>query len=189
MTHLLFCALFLLGSPEEHPPEGLNRRFSFGIGAQLGLGPHGTAGLIGSMRFSGIAGIDMEYDFNRVTSTPSSSSREVSDLLFTPNYKLMGVVNFFREKNWSPYALFGLGIDLGADFNRSNLIGGAGLEFTFLQNRIVFSLGFRLFLPRPVDVERQRERRLMDGNPSLPSYTDYYNFDQYQITLSVRVYY
>jgi len=186
---LLFCAALALSVPEELPPEGLQSRFSFGIGTQVGLGNQGTAGLIGSLRFHGVAGLDLEYDFNRVTSTPSSSSRIVDDLKFTPNFKIEGVVHFFREKKWSPFAVFGLGLDLGADFNRTNMIGGGGLEFTFFRNRVVFSLGLRLFFPRPVDVEKQRERRMMDGNPVLPAYTDYYNFDQYQITMSVRVYY
>ncbi|PKN24458.1 MAG: hypothetical protein CVU65_11770 [Deltaproteobacteria bacterium HGW-Deltaproteobacteria-22] len=186
---LLFCAAMALTVPEELPPEGLQSRFSFGIGTQVGLGNQGTAGLIGSLRFHGIAGLDLEYDFNRVTSTPSISSREVEDLKFTPNFKIEGVVHFFRDRKWSPFAVFGLGIDLGADFNRTNMIGGVGVEFPFFANRVVFALGFRLFVPRPADVEKQRERRLMDGNPVLPAYTDYYNFDQYQITMSVRVYY
>ncbi len=187
---LLLCAALALPTvPEDLPEAGLSSRFSFGVGTQVGLGNQGTAGLVGSLRFAGIAGLDLEFDFNRVTTTPSVTSREVSDLLFTPNFKILGVVNLFRDRKWSPFAVFGLGVDLGADFNRTNMVTGGGVEFTFFRNRVVFSLGLRVFVPRPADVEKQRERRLMDGNPTLPAYTDYYNFDQYQIFMSVRVYY
>ncbi len=188
-TWLLCAALMLPAVPEDMPLEGLSSRFSFGLGTQVGLGDQGTAGLIGSLRFAGLAGIDLEYDFNRVTTTPSATSRDVSDLQFTPGFKMLGVVNFFRDRRWSPFVVFGLGVDAGADFNRTNFVTGGGAEFTFFDNRVVFALGLRVFVPRPADVEKQRERRLMDGNPTLPAYTDYYNFDEYQIFMSVRVYY
>ncbi len=190
MLLILLFALSLSGAPQDSDfPEGSSRRFSFGIGVQTGLGTQGTTGIIGSMRFLGAAGFDLEYDFNRVTSTPSRSSRAVEDLKFYPNFKLEGIVHFFRETQWSPWVLFGLGVDLGADFSRSNMQFGGGVDIFFWQQRVVFTLGLRVFVPWPVDVERQREYRIMDGNPVLPPYTDYYNFDCYQFLISVRYFY
>lgn len=190
MSVILMLFLGLAGIPQDSDfPEGSSRRFSFGIGLQTGLGQQGTTGIIGSMRLLDAAGVDIEYDFNRVTSTPSKTSRAVEDLQFYPNFKLEAVVHFFREKQWSPWMLFGLGIDLGANFSRSNMQFGTGLDVFLWQQRVVFSLGFRIFVPWPADVEKQREYRLMDGNPVLPPYTDYYNFNIYQFIVSVRYFY
>lgn len=190
MSLIWLIFLTIVGSPQESDfPEGSSRRFSFGIGIQTGFGAQATSGIIGSMRFLDAAGVDIEYDLNRVTTTPSPASRAIEDLQFYPNFKLEAVVHFFREKQWSPWMLFGLGIDLGADFSRSNMQFGTGVDIFLWQQQIVLSLGFRVFVPWPADVERQREYRLMDGSPILPAYTDYYNFDCYQFLLSIRYFY
>ncbi|MBN2723514.1 MAG: hypothetical protein JXR95_05520 [Deltaproteobacteria bacterium] len=169
--------------------QGITRRFSFGAGTQLGFGDQAVVGILGSARFMGVAGFDLEYDFNRVTSTPPRNPREINALHFVPNLKLSGAVYFFRKRRYATYALGGIGIDMGADYNRSNLFTGAAVEFTFLKNTLTLNVGLRFYFPRPVDVEKQRERLVMDGTPVLPSYTDYYNFDTYQLFISLRYYY
>lgn len=184
--------LFFFCFPSESSAQeipGIRSRFSFGGGFQLGFGDQAVIGLAGSARFMGVAGIDLEYDFNRVTSTPPRNPREVSALQFIPNTKLLGTVYFSRKKRYATYAQGGIGIDLGADYNRSNLIAGAGIEFVYFNDRLALNITLRFYLPRPVDVEKQREHLIMDGTPTLPSYTDYYSFQTVQLSVSVKYYY
>ncbi len=167
---------------------GIRSRFSFAFGGNLGFGDQATAGIIGGVRFMGVAGADIEFDFNRVTETPSPQSNSVSDLHFVPNLKLGGVVYFFRKKRYATYATGGLGIDLGTS-NRVNLFAGSGVEITLSEDRITLNISLRFYFPRPVDVEKQREQLLMEGKPSLPAYTDYYNLDTYQLNFALKLVY
>ena len=190
-TLFLFFSIYLfpnMAFSQESSP-GIQSRFSFGTGAQLGFGDQATAGIVGSIRFMGVAGVDLEYDFNRVTSSPESSPKTITDLLFVPALKLGGIVYFFRSNRYAPFGMGGIGIDLDSATNRTNLYWGGGIEFTFVKNRITANIGLRFFLPRPVDVEKQRERLTMDGKATLPSYTEYYNLNTYQFFFSVRIYY
>ncbi|MBU1220135.1 hypothetical protein KKF34_10575 [Myxococcota bacterium] len=184
----LYLFLFSSGAAAQEIP-GIRSRFSFGGGFQLGFGDQAVIGLAGSARFMGVAGIDLEYDFNRITSTPPRNPREISALQFIPNTKLLGTIYFSRKKRYATYAQGGIGIDLGADYNRSNLIGGAGIEFVYFKDRLVLNVTLRFYFPRPVDVEKQREHLIMDGTPTLPSYTDYYSFQTVQLSISIKYYY
>ncbi len=188
---LLLCLLLMLLPKTAQAQEqmvGIRSRFAFSAGAVLGFGDQAAAGVVGGFRFMGVAGMDLEYYFNSVSETPSSTSTKVGDLQFVPNFNLQASIYFFRERAWAPYALAGIGVELGGS-DRVNLLGGAGVEFTFLKDRLTLQVSLRFFFPRPVDVEKQREKMLMDGKPSLPSYTDYYNLETYQLNVALRVVY
>jgi opacity protein-like surface antigen len=186
---LLFITFFPSTSFAQEAFKGIRSRFSFGSGVKFGFGDQASAGVVGSIRFMGVAGADIEYDFNNVASKISTTTMNMRDLHFVPNLKLGGVVYWFRNKRYAPYGTGGLGLDLGSGNDRTNLYAGAGIEFTFLKDRITVNVGIRFFLPRPVDVEKHRERLIMEEKPSLPSYTEYYNFDTYQFTFAIRFYY
>ncbi|MGM0596722.1 MAG: hypothetical protein ACQES9_06755 [Myxococcota bacterium] len=181
--------LFLLFPVAGSAKKGITSRFSFGFGPQIGFGNQASAGIILSSRFMGVAGVDLEYDFNRVTSTPPSDLLNEKALQFVPNLKLTGIVYFFRKNNYATFASGGIGIDMGSPKNRNNLFGGAGLEFTIMEDQVVLRLGLRFYFPKPVDVEKQRERIIMNNEPTTPAYTEYYNFDTFQFFMSLQIYY
>ncbi|MBU1241011.1 hypothetical protein KKF84_11505 [Myxococcota bacterium] len=185
---LIFLALCPNPVQAQEEKMGIRSRFSFAFGGNLGFGDQASAGIIGGVRFMGVAGADIEYDFNRVAETPLPTSRKVSDLHFVPNLRLGGTVYFYRKKRYATFATGGLGIDLGTS-NRVNLFAGSGIEITFVKDRITLCISLRFYFPRPVDVEKQREQLLMEGKPSLPAYTDYYNFDTYQLNFAVKIVY
>ncbi len=186
-------------APREPPIQGyvsrgVRSRFCFGIGLHVGVNSLTTAspiisGVSAHFRASGVAGITLEYDFERVAKTPAPGDVSIEALHFIPNLRIAAVIYPYRWRMLGPYVLGGLGIDTLSDEDRANFQVGLGLEVTFWHDRIALAAEFRAFIPRPTDVEKHKERLQITGAQNIPSTRSYYNVDNLLFTLSVRVYY
>ncbi len=158
------------------------------MGPYAGFGNQAVTGVVGSGRLSRVAGVDIELDFNRVSNVPDRHSTNPEDLKFIPNIRVAGVFYTRRLNTYSFFLTGGVGFDLQADYNRSNMFTGVGIEFVFLRGYLTFSTTLRYFFPKPSDVEYQRELISMEGETP-PSFLSYYFLDNYQLHMVVRWYY
>lgn len=178
---------------ERYVSKGVRSRFCFGVGLHIGVNSLRRkepllSGVSVHFRMSGIAGISLEYDFNRVAKTPAPDDLSIGSLHFIPNFRLAVVLHPYRWRMLGPYIFGGMGIDTVSSSDRSNFQLGFGLEATFWHDRIALLVEFRAFLPRPTDVQKQRERLQIIGE-DVPSTTAYYNVANVLFTLSLRFYY
>jgi hypothetical protein len=174
--------------------RGVRSRFCFGVGVHMGINSLTNAGLVlagvsAHFRASGVAGVMVEYDFNRVASTPSPTDLSIEALHFIPNLRVAAVLYPYRWRMLGPFILFGLGIDTLSREDRANFQVGFGLEVTFWHDRLAIVAEFRAFIPRPTDVEKHKERLEITGAPNIPKTREYYNVDNLLFTLSARFYY
>ncbi len=141
-------------------------------------------------RMSGIAGLTLEYDFNRIASTPAPTDLRIRSLHFVPNLRVAAVVYLYRWRMLAPFILGGAGIDIQSTTERANLQVGAGLEVTFWHHRIALVAEARAFLPLPADAERLKERTQISGGIDEDISTkEIYSIFNALFTLSVRFYY
>jgi hypothetical protein len=174
--------------------RGIRSRFGFGVGVHVGVNNLSAkrpllSGISAHFRMSGVAGLTLEYDFNRVASTPAPDDLSVRSLHFIPNLRVAAVLVPYRWRMLGPFVMLGLGIDTEARTDRANLLLGMGLEATFWKDRIGVVAEFRAFLPRPSDVEKLKERREISGTAGRLRTAEYYGQENLLFTLSVRAYY
>ncbi len=186
-------------APKERPIQGyvsrgVRSRFSFGAGLHVGVNSLTSKspiiyGVSAHFRASGVIGVTLEYDFNRVATTPTPGDVAIEALHFIPNLRVAAVIYPYRWRMLGPYVLLGLGIDTLAKEDRANFQIGFGLEVTFWHDRFAVVAEFRAFIPRPTDVEKHKERLEITGATNVPSTRQYYNVDNLLFTLSARFYY
>ncbi len=189
------------GPPPKAPVQGyvskgVYSRFSFGVGVHIGVNSiTSTKPLLGGVsvhfRASGIAGLTIEYDFNRVQKepTPEQMLQDAKYLRFIPNLRVSGVIYPYRWRMLGPFVLIGMGFDTAAQERSTNLQLGVGLEVTFWRHHLAVVADVRMFLPLPSDVERHRARVQIAGVDTDTSTSEYYNFKNALFTLSLRYYY
>ena len=176
--------------------KGVYSRFGFGLGVHIGVNAiTSTRPLLGGIsahfRTSGIAGLTIEYDFNRVQDepTPAQLLNDAKNLLFIPNLRVHAVIFPYRWRMLGPFLLVGMGFDTSAEERSTNFQFGAGLEVSFWKHRLAVVAEVRWFLPLPSDVERHRNRVQIAGSDTDTSTGEYYNFKNTLFTLSLRYYY
>lgn len=176
--------------------EGVYSRFAFGIGVHIGVKAiTSTKPLLGGIsahfRASGIAGVTIEYDFNRVQDEPSSAQllQDAQYLAFIPNLRVHAVIFPYRWRMLGPFLLLGMGFDTAAQERSTNLQFGLGLEVSFWQHRLAVVTEVRAFMPLPSDVERHRARVKIAEADTATGTGEYYNFKNLLFTLSLRFYY
>jgi hypothetical protein len=177
--------------------KGIYSRFCFGIGVHIGVNAITAkkpllGGVSAHFRASGIAGITVEYDFNRVAEEPTAPQllNSAKYLHFLPNLRVAAVIVPYRWRMLGPFVLIGMGFDTEAKSERStNIQAGLGLEGTFWKNRLALVGEARFFIPLPSDVERHRERVLIAGATTATGSAEYYNLKNALFTLSFRYYY
>jgi hypothetical protein len=171
-------------------------RFAFGIGVHIGVNAITSTvpllgGISGHFRASGIAGVTIEYDFNRVQKepTPAQLLQNARYLHFIPNLRVHGVIFPYRWRMLGPFLLLGMGFDTEAQERSTNLQFGLGLEVSFWKHRLAVVAEVRAFMPLPSDVERHRARVQIADADTDTSTSEYYNFKNLLFTLSLRYYY
>lgn len=174
--------------------RGVRSRFCFGAGVHVAVGSltsksQVTSGVSIHFRASGVAGVTVEYDFNRVARTPNPLDVSIEAMHFIPNLRVAAVLYPYRWRMVGLYILGGMGIDTLSKEDRANYQVGLGLEVTFWHDRLALVAEFRAFIPRPTDVEKHKERLEITGATNIPSTRQYYNVDNLMLTLSARFYY
>jgi hypothetical protein len=180
-------------SEKRYESRGVRSKFCFGAGLHVGVNSlRSKRPLLGGaslhFRMKGVFGLSLEYDFNRVATTPAATDLGIRALHFIPNLRASAVIYPYRWRMIGPFILGGLGLDTGSNESRVNLQVGGGLEVTFWRDRIALLGEFRAFLPLPSDVEKHKQRLSITGG-HIPKTGTYYHVDNFLFLLSLRFYY
>jgi hypothetical protein len=180
-------------SERRYESRGVRSKFCFGMGLHVGVNSLRSkrpllGGASAHFRMKGIFGLSLEYDFNRVATTPAAADLSIRALQFIPNLRASAVIYPYRWRMIAPFILGGLGVDTGSTSPRANLQVGAGLEVTFWRDRIALLGEFRAFFPLPSDVQKHKQRLSITGG-DIPKTGEYYQIDNFLFLIGLRFYY
>lgn len=168
----------------------------------LGIGSHtvvsrfsgatptvGTATSVGQgfsarLRLLYVLGAEFAYDL-----TGSRNASEIN--VPVPTFKLSGLVYLIPQRQFSLFLLGGLGATSAGDLfstsgATSSYHGGIGFEVGITRNWI-FAADFRVNLPAYSQaIERGKRDAFEKGD--MPSISNYYNLDSWQLNVGVRYY-
>ncbi|MCB9555695.1 MAG: hypothetical protein H6707_06290 [Deltaproteobacteria bacterium] len=111
-------------------------------------GEAATGGAQLRVKFFRYIGLRFDYDFARQRAVSFEDVTQAAQLVAYPDLRLALGIHPVPNRWCSPYLALGMGINTGTGFDEPSLLGGVGLETTFL-NRFVVGVGGQVFYPTP----------------------------------------
>ena len=175
---------------------GNDSMFSLGIGSHTLVSNYGGAssetskqlgmgqGFNARVRMLYALGMEFTYD---LVSDRNRSSVNVP----TPKFQWSGLLYLVPHRYFSLFLLGGFGSTAGSDLfapsgGSTSYHGGAGIEIGITRNWVI-SADFRVNLPGYAQVV-ERGKQTLTKTGDMPSLTDYYNLESWQLNVGIRFY-